>query len=731
MRKIKHKMLTIFIVSIVVIIFLAANSYAFFQIPNRMKDARQHRNGKMWSWITNFGQFGTDQDGGTYWPGSERATGHQYINRGGLILGGIISADGTGRHQPGDVDTLVSEGPAIWGAWDYREMFPHYDDERSLIEVRSTLQSSPFYHLEAVSEEDFIAVYTDTFLSSKGAEFSPGKHRRGLGLEIIEKSYQWSYSYSEDIVFFDCIIINIGKDDIKQFYIGFFADNDTYQRGAGVGRGQRDDICGFMEKNYAGETVNVAWCAEDDGDEGTMPGAVGVRILRPTTGRISFNWYMSDMDPGSSADWGPVTPDIVSGIIDPRDPLGSPVEDEDKYVTLVNGSFDPPQYNPDTKEWHPDIPAGADPNDNSRLQISFGPLGTPTGNSVQTPRGTESETIFAPGDTLYFTYAVFGGEGDPAVSKALGITDPAAWVDLGINAATAQTMFDNPGVDTDGDGYAGDDLDGDGVYDTGDGVPDFQGPPPPPSPPLTVTPEDGMVKLDWSSADPSSAGYDPTDQALPLNYRDPFVPDDPYTTEDESRDFEGFMVMRSKTGHIADYEIVAVFDIANNEFGRNTGLQYEYTDYIPNGQSYYYAVVSFDRGVPEIGLESLNSSPLNNAVMVMAGAGINVDMKNQIWVEPNPYIERSSFENLDATDPLQIEHYRVLDFCNLPAKCTIRIFTLDGDLVQTLEKDDPNNSRLRWDMLTRSIQSIASGIYFYSVKDDKDNKFVGKFVIVK
>jgi len=608
-------------------------------------------------------------------------------------------------------------------------MFPHFADDRSLIEVRSTLPGSEFFHPEAVSEEDFIAVYTDTFVNQRGAEFAPSKHLRALGIEIIEKSYQFSYSYSEDIVFFDLAVINIGENAIKQFYMGFFADNDTYRRG--YSGSQRDDISGFMEKNYSGQAVNVAWCGEDDGDEGNVPGVIGVKILRPTTGRVSFNWWMSDSDINTASDWGPRTPDIVTGIIDPRDPYGSPEQDEDKYVILVNGSFDPPQYDPDTKEWHPDIPASADPNDNSRFTISFGPFGNPTGNTVQTPRGPEPEMEFLPGDTLYFTYAVMGGEGDPAVARALGATDPAAFVDLGINAVTAQTMFDNPGVDTDGDGYAGDDTDGDGVIDTGDGVPDFKGPPPPPSPPLTATAGDRKIILDWSEANPESPGYNSTDQSLPLNFRDPFVPDDPTTPEDESKDFEGFVVMRSKTGLIADYEVIAVFDIADNEYGRNTGLRYTYTDNIPNGESYYYAVCSFDRGMPETGLESLRSSPLLNAVEITAGTPLNTEMKEDIWVEPNPYIYRSGFEPSYYTDPLQIEHNRALDFCNLPAKCTIRIYTLDGDLVQTLEKDDPNTSRLRWDMLTRSIQSITSGIYVYSVVDDKDTKFVGKFVVIK
>ncbi len=139
----------------------------------RFLDYRVHKNGKIWVGVTNFGQFGTDQVGGAIWPGSD-LPGHQpqYINRGGLFIGGIVPSDetiGPRLHDPGDLDTLVSEGPSAWSAVDYREMFPHYTDLRSAIEVRSSIPGSEFFHPKAVSEEDFIAVYTDTFSTDQSS----------------------------------------------------------------------------------------------------------------------------------------------------------------------------------------------------------------------------------------------------------------------------------------------------------------------------------------------------------------------------------------------------------------------------------------------------------------------------------------------------------------------------------------------------------------------------------
>jgi hypothetical protein len=99
-------------------------------------------------------------------------------------------------------------------------------------------------------------------------------------------------------------------------------------------------------------------------------------------------------------------------------------------------------------------------------------------------------------------------------------------------AQWAGWFFDNPGVDTDGDGYAGefylvDCRDGcDSVYYSGDGVPDFKGPLPPP-PPDDITFETFPTKIiarwtgkatefarDRTSAGPTGRGTRSTLQSM-------------------------------------------------------------------------------------------------------------------------------------------------------------------------------------------------------------------------
>lgn len=93
---------------------------------------------------------------------------------------------------------------------------------------------------------------------------------------------------------------------------------------------------------------------------------------------------------------------------------------------------------------------------------------------------------------------------------------------------------------------------------------------------------------------------------------------------------------------------------------------------------------------------------------------------NNIKVVPNPYYAFSTYE------PNQFE--RQVRFTHLPEKCTIKIFNLGGDLIRTLEKDDPS-SDFPWDMQTENDLQVASGLYIYLVTADGGGEFVGKMAI--
>jgi hypothetical protein len=75
---------------------------------------------------------------------------------------------------------------------------------------------------------------------------------------------------------------------------------------------------------------------------------------------------------------------------------------------------------------------------------------------------------------------------------------------------------------------------------------------------------------------------------------------------------------------------------------------------------------------------------------------------------------------------------RRLYFENLPTQCTIRIFTVNGDLVQTLERSSGvDNGREFWNLLNRDGFSVAYGIYVAHVDAPGIGEKILKFAIIK
>ncbi|MFC1545050.1 hypothetical protein ACFL4X_02695, partial [Gemmatimonadota bacterium] len=122
----------------------------------------------------------------------------------------------------------------------------------------------------------------------------------------------------------------------------------------------------------------------------------------------------------------------------------------------------------------------------------------------------------------------------------------------------------------------------------------------------------------------------------------------------------------------------------------------------------------------------------------------------KIRVVPNPYIASSLLDQSNGS--------RRIDFVNLPSRCTVRIYSLGGNLVNVLnhigasrtgwgnytdyDNIQPDNSPLEftgydnhsgneaWNMKNRFGQTVASGLYFYHVTDERGETHTGKFYIV-
>jgi len=93
-----------------------------------------------------------------------------------------------------------------------------------------------------------------------------------------------------------------------------------------------------------------------------------------------------------------------------------------------------------------------------------------------------------------------------------------------------------------------------------------------------------------------------------------------------------------------------------------------------------------------------------------------------IGIVPNPYKGVSAYERSQIIDEVR--------FTNLPERATIRVFTLNGTLIKTLEKAGPG-STLKWDLSTDNQLPIASGMYLVHVDVQDVGERVLKFAVVK
>ena len=95
---------------------------------------------------------------------------------------------------------------------------------------------------------------------------------------------------------------------------------------------------------------------------------------------------------------------------------------------------------------------------------------------------------------------------------------------------------------------------------------------------------------------------------------------------------------------------------------------------------------------------------------------------SEVRVVPNPYIVTSRYETL--------QNVRQIRFMFLPPRCTIRVYTVSGTLVKTLEHDGAQGS-LAWNLVSDWDQALAFGVYVYVVEDPEGNRHVGKFGLIK
>ena len=99
------------------------------------------------------------------------------------------------------------------------------------------------------------------------------------------------------------------------------------------------------------------------------------------------------------------------------------------------------------------------------------------------------------------------------------------------------------------------------------------------------------------------------------------------------------------------------------------------------------------------------------------------------YVVPNPYVGSASFE----PDRFAVSGRgeRRIEFRGLPSRCTIRIYNVNGELVQTLEHDGSTAGYVSWDLRSKDNIDVAPGLYIFHVEGGQAGTRIGKFALIK
>ena len=412
-------------------------------------------------------------------------------------------------------DTLVSTGADGW-AWPGHEFHPD-NVPFGEMQYRSTLDPTRPEYAGAVSEQDYIATYTDTCLNCLGVGYDPmdGRLHLPLNLEITQRSHAWSYPHTEDFVLIDYEIKNIGSETLTRIYLGIYVDADIHDLAISYD-GFMDDITGYHSRQPAtylpstcapdSDIVNLAWASDNDADFGQIlfnytPHVTATRIVQTPSdsSMVSYNWWISNGNP--NFDFGPMMRvnyrDFGTG------GMGTPTGDRNKYYLLGNSEIDYDQVlvatiGSEDSIWLPPPPSGP---------VMYWAIGMDTRYLLSCgPFDVE------PGQTLPITLAYVAGEDfhtDEANFSNLpdnpdAYLDGLDFSDLSMNAIWAEWVYDNPGVDTDSDGYRGEFTicmtgeSPDTVWRRGDGVPDYCATNPPPTPMFWNEPGERSIRVRWN-----------------------------------------------------------------------------------------------------------------------------------------------------------------------------------------------------------------------------------------
>jgi len=178
-------------------------------------------------------------------------------------------------------------------------------------------------------------------------------------------------------------------------------------------------------------------------------------------------------------------------------------------------------------------------------------------------------------------------------------------------------------------------------------------------------------------------------------------------------------------GYLSNLDRIIFFENVNNETLVTWGTSFfgnDTTAHKPTTGDTLRLATTRPFGSHDVFRFTSKAASIDNAL-----AAANLD---RIRVVPNPYVAAAQWEPRNPFDTGRGP--RELHFTHLPEKCTIRIYTVQGELVDTIEHNaDFNDGTAEWDMLTKDNLDIAYGVYVYHIEAPGIGQKIGKFAVIK
>lgn len=579
--------------------------------------------------------------------------------------------------------------------------------------------------------------------------------RRGLGFTVTVRDYQWVDRLAEDIMISTYDIVNHGKD-LDKCVVGMYIDPD-------MGGSLSGDDAAFDRL----EDITYAWSASMLSEEGWPMGYFGFAFLESPG--LPFDGVDNDED----------------GLID--EAQNNNIDDDGDWRGYddrnANGQWDTEDANRNGR-----LDENEDVNGNGRLD--YEPLNDDTGSDGLSPEsdeytgpdpnGSEGNGRPDPGEPNFeFT--------DNAESDQVGLTsfylrdvddtmadDEKYWV----TEIVPNTFAIRPGYQRDiafsyGSGYVGFTKEANShhyaiallfgnneadilrnkrtmqiIYDN-----DYNFKKPPKNPLLTATAGDRKVYLSWDDAAERSK-----DPIYGLDFEAYYI----YRGTDPA--FGDIKTITDGFGNPLLFKPMAIFDMNNGlkgihpvrlgselgpdsdtgasyNMGTDSGLRHNYIDTtVTNGRTYYYAVVSVDRGyIPEFYPILSDRQGLLSVSPAECSAIIQTDLLGRaIWADRNTAIvvprERPAGWQQPALDTPGVQHAQGHGTGSVSIRIVNPLAVRNNHAYRIQFRDDGSLQSLdsTFTGLTQRISlysaSDGNGLALFSVDNPNTNELMSEFV---